>query len=274
MKKYLLLSGLCIAGLALSAPAQKPLYIGIKGGLSIPSLRAGESENDWNKNYVSRRGPYFGAFAEIPLSRFFSFQPEIAYAAEGGKRNGIQPMGIPAQYLALFQGAFKTDNAYIFADLNTTSRVNYIQVPLLLKFTYPVTHNGKLKIFAQAGPYLGYLVAAKQIVKTSDLHVYLDGQGFLQIPPGLVHAFFGNSVDTVIDAKNDLHKFNAGVQAALGVSYDIGLGKIFAEGGGNYGFMYIQKGDEHGKNNIGAGTILFGYAYNIRKKKNAAPSTE
>lgn len=272
MKKYLLAS-LFVAGCASSAIAQKPLYIGVKGGLSIPSLRAGQSENDWNKNYVSRRGPYFGAFAEIQINRFFSFQPEIAYAAEGGKRNGIQPMGIPTQYLALFQGAFNTDNTYIFAGLNTTSRVNYLQVPLLLKFTYPVTSNGKVKIFAQAGPYLGYLVAAKQIVKTNDLRVYLDGKGAVEIPSLLVHQFFGNSVDTVIDAKNDLHKFNVGIQAALGVSYDIGRGKIFAEGGGNYGFMYIQKGDEHGKNNIGAGTILLGYAYNIRKRKSDAAPT-
>lgn len=268
MKKCLLLCAV-IAGLSTIARAQKDLFIGIKGGLSIPSLRAGESENDWNRNYVSRRGPYFGAFAEIGLSRYFSFQPEIAYAAEGGKRNGIQPMGIPPQYLEAFQKAFSTDKDYLFAGLNTTSRVNYLQIPLLLKFNYPLAGKGRLMIFAQAGPYLGYLVAAKQIVKTSDLRVYLDGDGKTEIPSSLVHSFFGNSVDTVINAKNDLHKFNTGIQAAVGLSYSVGRGKLFVEGGGNYGFMYIQKGEEHGKNNIGAGTVLIGYGYNIRKKKNS-----
>jgi hypothetical protein len=268
MKKFCILLSLAIASLQITAAAKTDVFIGIKGGLSIPSLRAGESVNDWNKNYVSRLGTYFGAFAEIVLGRHFSFQPEIAYAAEGGKRNGIQPFGIPAQYLDAFQSTFNTDKDYLYADLNSTSRVNYLQVPLLLKFNYPIACKGRLNVFAQAGPYFGYLVAAKQIVKTENLRVYLDSDGKTEISPVLVHAFFGNSVDTVIDAKNDLHKFNTGVQAAVGLSYSIGSGKIFVEGGGNYGFMYIQKGDDHGKNNIGAGTILIGYAHNFRKKKN------
>lgn len=271
IRKYLLALCCIFVVLHYSAQAKQDIFIGVKGGLSIPSLRAGESENDWNKNYVSRRGPYFGAFAEFALSRYFSFQPEIAYAAEGGKRNGIQPFGVPPQYLADFQKTFETDADYLFAGLNSTSRVNYLQVPLLMKFTFPIAAQGKLKVFAQAGPYLGYLVASKQIVKTDDLRVYLDGEGKTEIAPLYVHAFFGNSVDTVIDAHNDLHKFNAGVQCAVGLSYDMGPGKIFVEGGGNYGFMYIQKGDAHGKNNIGAGTILVGYAYHFRKKKTTSP---
>lgn len=246
-----------------AARAQRSLYIGIKGGISIPSLRAGESKNDWNKNYTSRIGPYFGAFAEIPLSRYFAFQPELAYAAEGGKRNGIQPMTIPAQYVAAFQMAFGTTNDYLFADLKGVSRVNYLHIPLLLKFNYPLACKGKLQVFVQAGPYLGYLVAAKQLVKTDNLRVYFDGEGAKEIPPLAVATFFGTKVDTTIDARNDLHRFNTGIQGAAGVSYAIGRGKVFVEGGGNYGFLYIQKGDAHGKNNIGAGTILLGYALNI-----------
>ncbi len=268
MKKLSLLLSLSLTLMQHTSSAKTDFFVGIKGGLSIPSLRAGESVNDWNKNYVSRRGPYFGVFAEFVLNRFFSFQPEIAYAAEGGKRNGIQPIGIPVQYLADFQKAFNTDKDYLYAGLNSTSRVNYLQLPLLLKFNYPIACKGRLNVFAQAGPYVGYLVAAKQIVKTENLRVYMDGEGKTEIAPLLVHSFFGSSVDTVIDAKNDLHKFNTGVQAAVGLSYSTGRGKIFIEGGGNYGFMYIQKGDDHGKNNIGAGTILVGYAHHFRKKKN------
>ncbi len=257
----------CCTGFSLCSFAQKDLFVGVKGGISIPNLTAGESKNDWNKNYTSRVGPYFGGFVEIPLSRYFSFQPEVNYAAEGGKRKGIQPMTIPAQYLDLFQKAFGTDKDYLYADLNTVSRINYLQVPLLIKFSYPMAFKGKLTFFAQVGPYAGYLVSAKQLVKSENLKVYFDGEGKKQIPPALVEEFFGASIDTTIKARSDLHNFNFGVQGGVGFAYTIGRGKLFLEGGGNYGFIPVQKGDAHGKNNIGAGTVLAGYAYNIRKKK-------
>lgn len=242
----------------------KPVFIGLKGGLSIPSLKSGETKNDWNKNYESRLGPYFGMIAEFRISKHFSFQPELVYAAEGGKRNGIQPMTIPNQYLAPFQQAFQTDKDYIYANLNSVSRINYVQVPLMLKYNYAIAAKGKLQLFAQAGPYVGYMVASKQIVKSEDLKVYLDDAGTQEIPSNLVHSFFGSSIDTTIDAQDELHRWNVGIQAAIGLSYTIGKGKVFIEGGGNYGFLYIQKSDEHGKNNIGAGTVLLGYAYQLQ----------
>lgn len=59
-------------------------------------------------------------------------------------------------------------------------------------------------------------------------------------------------------------------QRQFGVECDLGLALIFLtadiiEGGGNYGFLNIQKGSENGKNHIGAATIRIGYAFNISK---------
>jgi len=105
-----------------SAYAQRNIALGLKGGLSIPNLRSGDSDNEWNKNYTSRRGPYFGIMAEFDFSSYFSLQTEVNYAAQGGKRSGIQPMTIPAEYLALFQQAFKTGKDYIFAGLRSESK--------------------------------------------------------------------------------------------------------------------------------------------------------
>ena len=90
--------------------------------------------------------------------------------------------------------------------------------------------------------------------------MYLDEEGKTEIPSIFVNRFLGSAIDTAINAKNDLRKLNVGFQGGLGLSFDIGRGKVFVEGGGNIGFLYIQKGDEHGKNNIGAGTVLMGYA--------------
>ena len=58
-----------------------------------------------------------------------------------------------------------------------------------------------------------------------------------------------------------------GIQGGVGFQYLLGKGKIFIEGGGNYGFLYLQKGADHGKNSIGAGTVLVGYALNLNYRK-------
>lgn len=247
------------------ALAQKTsaVFVGVKGGLSVPNLKSGSTENDWNKDYESRQGPYFALVAQFQLTNHIFFQPELAYAAEGGRRDNIQPMSIPQQYLADFQKSFKTDKDYLYANLKNVSRLNYLQLPLLIKFQYPIAFKGHLQAFAQVGPYLGYLLVSKQVVHSDNLKVYLDDAGTLEIPPSLVQQFFGTSIDTVIEAKDELHRWNVGVQGGIGLSWVSGKHKIFIEGGGNYGFVPVQKADEHGKNNIGAATVLIGYLRNI-----------
>ncbi|HET8574529.1 MAG TPA: porin family protein [Edaphocola sp.] len=267
MKSYfyvLALLGLTFISANASGQAGDAFALGLKGGLSIPSLKAGETENDWNKDYVSREGVYFALTVEYRLSKYFYFQPELAYAAEGGKRKGIQPMSIPSEYLGLFQLAFSTKQDYLYANLNSVSKLNYLQLPLLFKFQYPIALKGRLQAFAQVGPYVGYLLISKQEVHSGDLHVYLDGEGKNEIDPDLVHKFFGSDIDTVIEARDELHRWNVGIQGGIGLAWIFGKNKVFIEGGGNYGFVPVQKSDDHGKNNIGAATVLIGYLRNIR----------
>lgn len=249
------------------ALGQTNTYLGLKGGLSIPSLSAGETKNDWNRDYESRLGPHFGVFVSLPLTNHFSIVPELNFSGQGGKRNSIQPMSIPEQYLALFQQAFSTDKDYLFANLNNVSRINYLQLPIHLKYSTPIALKQKLSFHVQAGPYIGYMISGKQIVLSENLAVYMDADGTKQIPEGLVAEFFGTSIDTTIDAKNDLYRWNYGLSGALGFTYNFNKGQLILEGGGNYGFRYIQKGADHGKNRIGAGMVLLGYAYPICTKK-------
>lgn len=262
-KNYLIICFIFISYASSFAQGNKSFFMGVKGGLSIPSLKAGETKNDWNKDYESRQGIYFALVAEYQLSSHFYFQPELAYASEGGRRDGIQPMSIPSKYLKVFQTVFQTDKDYLYANLKSVSKLNYIQLPLLLKFQYPIAFKGHLQAFAQVGPYLGYLLISKQAVNSEDLHVYLKGDGSSEIDQALVKEFFGASIDTVIDATDELHHWNVGVQGGVGLSWVTAEYKIFVEGGGNYGFIPVQKSNNHGKNNIGAATILIGYLRNI-----------
>ncbi len=269
MIKFLLSSLFLLSINTFSGFAQKQIFIGAKGGLSIPNLRAGETKNEWNKDYTSRIGPHFGLFTEIPLNKHFSLVPELNFSGQGGKRNTIQPMTIPEQYLEMFQIGLQTDKDYIFANLNNTSRINYLQLPIHLKYSTPIALKKRLSMHAQVGPYIGYMISGKQIVHQNNLKVYMDAAGTKEIPANLVADFFGTSVDTTIDAKQDLYHWNYGVSGALGFSYQCKKGKIVLEGGGNYGLRYIQKGDEHGKNRIGAGMVVLGYAYPFNCKKKA-----
>jgi hypothetical protein len=266
MKKFLILIAGFTALLSKASFAQQSTYLGIKGGLSIPSLSAGATKNDWNTDYMSRLGPHFGAFATVPITQHFSIVPEFNFSGQGGKRNSIQPMSIPEQYLTLFQNTFNTDKDYLFANLNNVSRINYLQIPVHLRYSRPIALKGNLSFHVQAGPYLGYMVSAKQIVGSESLSVYMDAAGEKQIPEALVAEFFGTSIDTIIDAKNDLYRWNFGVSGAVGLTYNFNKGQLILEGGGNYGFRYIQKGSDHGENRIGAGMVVLGYAYPICRK--------
>ena len=265
-----LLYSICLLCMSVSVSmAQKDVFLGIKGGLSIPNLSAGETKNDWNKDYTSRIGPNFGVFAEIGLNKKFSLVPELVFSGQGGKRNTVQPMTIPEQYVAIFQTVFNTSNDYVFANLENVSRINYLQLPVHLKFAQPIALKQKLSVYIQAGPYIAYMVAAKQIVTSENLRVYSSADPQSEIDPQYVHTFFGSSVDTVIEAKKDLYSWNYGLSGAVGFSYQLKKGKIILEGGGNYGFRYIQKGDDHGKNRIGAGVVMLGYSYPLCARKKA-----
>jgi hypothetical protein len=67
--------------------------------------------------------------------------------------------------------------------------------------------------------------------------------------------------------KKDLHKANVGVEALAGISRSFGKHEIFLEGGGNYGFVKIQRDAANGKNNTGAAAIEPGYAYKFERNK-------
>src|SRR5690606_6457201 len=129
------------------------------------------------------------------------------------------PMSIPAEYLDEFQLFFGDKQDYLYANLNSVSKLNYLQLPLLFKFQYPIAFNGRLQFFAQAGPYLGYLLISKQEVYSDDLHVYFDGEGKAEIDQSLVSGFFGTGIDTVIKAKDELHRWNVGVEGGIGLTW-------------------------------------------------------
>lgn len=252
MKKisfYLLFAGLLFLGL--NANAQS-VALGARGGISIPNLTSGGSnENPLNTGYSSRLGPDFGVFAEFKFSDLFSLRSMIEYSSQGGKKNGLQAFPTPDEMVGMFPAGQAPK--YLYANFKSEAKLNYLIIPILAKFGWNI-NNSPFRIYIDAGPFAGFLLSGKQVVR-GESQFYTDSEGQQPLPIGV------QPMDNTQDIKDELHTFNLGIEGNIGISHSLRNGNIFIEGGGNYGFLNIQKGTENGKNNTGAGTVAIGYSH-------------
>jgi hypothetical protein len=254
MKKLIFYSSLFILTLLFCNANAQDVSVGIRGGLSIPNLSAGGStENPLNSGYSSRLGPDVGIFAEFKISNLFSIQPMLEYSGEGGKKDGLQAFPTPPELAPEFQP--NPAPTYLYANYNSTAKLNYLMLPILAKFGWDFK-SSPIRFYVDAGPFLGLLVSAKQVT-TGSSDFYTDPQGTQALPGG------PQSFDNTQDIKDQLHSFNVGLEGNLGFAYKLKKGSIFIEGGGNYGFLNIQKDAANGKNNTGAGTASLGYSISL-----------
>ena len=114
---------------AASAASAQGMEIGVKGGLSVAEFSGGD--NDFDEAEGSRKGLVAGAFLAFPLGGPLSLQPEALFAQKG--------------------------SAYDFSDLDTTIKLDYVEVPLLLKARFGVG----IRPYVFAGPYVGFRLSAK-----------------------------------------------------------------------------------------------------------------
>ena len=231
---------------------QAQIDLGIKAGLSIPNLTAGSSANPINSGYSSRLGVDGGIHVEFHLNRRFSIQPELRYSSQGGKKNGGQAFSVPPEMQALFPPGQVPP--YLYANYKSTAKINYLMLPILAKYHFGLGRQWDLYI--AAGPFVSLVVSAKNTTRgTSD--IYLDEKQTQPLPDG------PQSFDRTEDIKDELHAANAGIDGHVGIAYKWAHSSVFIEGGGNYGFINIQKGEINGKNNTGAAVIVAGYAIRI-----------
>lgn len=245
-----LLGGMLLTGYISNA---QNFLIGARGGLSIPNLTAGgSSETPLNSGYSSRLGPDFGVLGEYRFTKLFSLEVMVEYSSQGGKKNGYQALTPPA--------AFQSPQTpqYLYADYNSQAKLNYLMVPVLAKFGWNFHKTSPWRIYVDAGPFAGFNVSAKQVTSGNSM-IYADPQK--QEPVTQTPYNF----DATTDIKDQINTFNFGIEGNVGLNYAFGKNNVFVEGGGNYGFLNIQKGSANGKNNTGAATAMVGYAYRLGK---------
>lgn len=252
MKNIFKLFLLSVAIFTFSASFAQNFSLGVRGGISIPNLSSGGSaENPLNTGYSSRLGPDFGIFGEFKISHVFSLQPMIEYSSQGGKKNGLQAFPIPDAYVAYFPSGMAP--TYLYANFKSEAKLNYLMIPVLAKFGWNLKPMSPVRIYIDAGPFVGFLLSAKQVTSGSS-NVYADSGGQQPLTQD------AQSFDATQDIKSQLNTTNFGAEANVGISDGMGNGNIFIEGGFNYGFLNIQKGTANGKNNTGAATVSLGYA--------------
>ncbi|MEO8534968.1 MAG: porin family protein [Flavobacterium sp.] len=154
---------------------------GVKGGFNMSNLY--DDSNGPDDNNVLY-GFNAGVYATLPISDFIAIQPEVLFTTKGSE--------------------LKYDNA--FASGNAKFKLNYIEVPLLVRVNITKNFN------VHAGGYASYLVSSK-----------VTGSG----------DFEGNqNIDT-----DDLNKFDAGIAAGVGVDFSpLSIGVRY-----NYGLTTVGK---------------------------------
>ncbi len=118
-------------------------------------------------------------------------------------------------------------------------------LPVLLKYNMNIGNSGHWKLYIDGGPFGGLLMEAKASAAGSS-KVYFDKNETQQV--GNVTVQF----DSTGDIKNQLHKGNFGIEGNLGLLYQFKTISVFAEGGGNYGFIDLQKNSQNGINHTGS----------------------
>jgi hypothetical protein len=252
----------------LTAGAQTPGFsLGVKAGLGIPNLTAGTVTTPLSEDYASRLGLYTGIVAEYQTKKWFGLRAELNYSSKGGQRNGMQALPLAEEMLPLWQmlpliGIIPEE--YMYADIKSEAILNYIEIPVLAKSSFRL--GSKINFYLEAGPYIGFILEAENITSGSS-GIHVDKAGLIAIDDILELAgqpVVGSvSFDHNQDITNDVNTVNFGGQGAVGFEYEMNSGKLFIEGGGNYGFIPIQKDKANGSNNAGAGTVTLGYLFNL-----------
>ena len=254
MKKNVLLLTFATLFILSSNLYSQEITIGAKGGLSIPNLSGGGSQNPLSEGWSSRMGADGGIYGEYHVTKPFSISVGLEYSSQGGKKSGLQAFPTPVPDQAYIS------SPYLYADFKNNAQYDYLLIPVLAKYTWKISKKSPVRIYASVGPFAGFLLDAKQITSGTST-IYLDPAGQQALPGGT------QPFNATTNIKNDLNSFNVGIEGFVGISYRLNKkSTVFIEGGGNYGFMSIQKGTANGKNYTGAGVVTIGYAYTIPGK--------
>ncbi len=230
--------------------------LGFKGGLSLPNLTS-SGGSDVSKGYKTISGPDFALVSDYGLSEKFSLETSFEWSTQGGQKSGLQTIPASPDLAQYFPRG--SDAQYLYANFTSTVRLQYLMLPVLLKYSLSLGSSGNWKLYIDGGIFGGLLMTANASAAGSS-KVYFDKNETQQV--GNVTVQF----DSTGNIKNQLHKGNFGIEGNLGLLYQFKSISVFAEGGGNYGFIDLQKNSQNGINHTGALIFRIGMLIGIKHK--------
>ena len=245
MKKAL---GVLAMGLVVAAGAAQAedVWIGVRGGLSIPKLTGG-NDKEISSDYHSITALNAGLTAEYCFNEHYSVVVEATYAGQGGERKGMQPVTgdqVPPM----------PEGQYLYADFKNKSELTYLEVPIMAKYQWKLAE--QWVCYLQAGPYIGFLLDATQ--KTSgQSHFFMDKKGQMPLPGP------AQSMNADTDVQDSLNDVNVGIAGGIGAGYLLTANQqLYVDIRGEYGFTSLQKNtDRDGDSHTGCGVFSLGYKY-------------
>lgn len=107
----ILFSGAAMAQSSTDKGSSNTLHFGVRGGLNLSAIVKDDNAPDFNTKM--KPGIQAGVYLQLPVTSSFSVQPEVLFSQKG----------------------YKADGSFLGTNYNYHVTTNYIDVPLLAKFT-------------------------------------------------------------------------------------------------------------------------------------------
>lgn len=121
----------------------KPFLLGIKAGYNQGQLRGQKTEPGFQVEKMAISTFSAGFMINWRINRVLSLQPELLYFQKGGQYEVNVPINLPG----------------IDIKVNESRYLNYLEIPLFLKISVPISH--RLKSTFLLGPSMGINLTAR-----------------------------------------------------------------------------------------------------------------
>ncbi len=233
------------------------IKLGIKGGLSLPNLSS-SGGSDVSKGYKTISGPDLGLVVDFAMTHHFSIETGLQWSTQGGQKSGLQTIPASPELAQYFPSGSNVQ--FLYANFSSTVRLQYLMLPVLIKYNMNLDGAGHWKLYLDAGVFGGLLITAKASAAGTS-KVYYDKEETDQV--GSLTVQF----DSTGDIKKQLHTGNFGIEGNAGILFRLKSVSYFVEAGGNYGFINLQKNTRNGINYTGAVIFRIGVMYSLDSKR-------
>ena len=223
----------------------------------MPNLSS-SGGSDVSQGYKTISGPDLGLVVDYMIAGKVSIETGLEWSTQGGQKSGLQTIPASPELAQYFPPGSNVQ--FLYANFSSTVRLQYLMLPVLIKYNMNLDHAGHWKLYLDGGLFGGLLITAKASAAGTS-KVYYDREETNQV--GSLAVQF----DSTGDIKKQLHKGNFGIEGNVGILYRLKSVSYFVEAGGNYGFINLQKNTRNGINYTGALIFRIGVTYSLDSER-------